>query len=210
MNDTYSFGSSGRAVAFPVMGYALYSSPHKGEENNAATRWTGPALSGRFPGVVKSGLEVSEWGWLSGKTKCENSRNVERGRPFRSVPERIYYSQQIPVQISLQQRGFRTSRILREDVNKSPISTRFLRDLWEGWNTFVLFVIWESTVQLCTIRRGTIVFKERESYVQQRWEESRTVRREPGLLKSWAFWFNKIFTQCQFAVCLRFWTHWCK
>ena len=32
LNDTYSFGgSSGRAEAFPVTGYALYARPKKGE-----------------------------------------------------------------------------------------------------------------------------------------------------------------------------------
>ena len=90
MNDTYSFaGSSGRAVACPVTRYALYSAPHRGEENSAATRWTGPDLSSRFPGVVKSGLVVSEWGWSSEKMKWADSRNVERGRSFQVIQKEL-------------------------------------------------------------------------------------------------------------------------
>ena len=61
MNDTYSFGgSSGRAVACPVTGYALYSPPTKRKRTALPPGEPDRTFPGRFPGVVKSGLEVSE------------------------------------------------------------------------------------------------------------------------------------------------------
>ena len=108
-------------------------------------------FSGRFPGVVKSGLSGSERGWASEKTKFANSRNVKGGRPFRLVPERTDYSQRIPVQNDLQQRGFRTSRILREDVNESLISTRF-QGIMKGLKHVCSILDLWINCPLCTVR----------------------------------------------------------
>ena len=61
LDDTYSFGgSSSRAMACPVSGYALYSPPTKGKGQHChQVNRTGPFPVGS-PGVVESGLKVSE------------------------------------------------------------------------------------------------------------------------------------------------------
>ena len=119
--------------------------PKKRGGDSAATRWTGPAFSGRLPGVVESGLMDSERVSSSERTMWTSSRNNCEGRSSWLKPERIDYSQTILDNL-ISIKGFRTGHILQEDVqqitNEYTNSKRFLSGLKHVCSISCLWINW--------------------------------------------------------------------
>ena len=96
------FGDGVRPVHLP---------PKKGRGQRCHQVNRAGPFPGRSPGVVESGLTVSERVRSLERTIRVSSRNDEAGRSFLLVPERIDYSQTILDKL-ISIKGFRTNRIL--------------------------------------------------------------------------------------------------
>ena len=107
--------------------------------------WTGPAFSGWLPGVAESGLMDSERVSSSERTRWTSSWTNCEGRSSWLKPERIDYSQKILDNL-ISIKGFRTSRILQEDVkritNEYTNSKRFLSLLKHVCSISCLWINW--------------------------------------------------------------------